>query len=271
MKKFGLVLSLIMLTTLVFSFNANTKVVDTPCAGVKNTTTQDGEFVTMRVFYTTLGMYIGAGEANFSTTLERINGKPVYHFVGEGKGYPFFDKFFKVRDRYESYTDTATMLPIRFIRNVEEGSYKKQEDITFNRKTNTAKTKDTTIQTPPCIQDIISAVYYARNTDFTKYNPGDKIPFDVILDNEIHHLYMRYMGKDKIKTKYGKFNAIHVKPLLLKGTMFTGGENMNAWFSDDQNRLLLRVESPITVGSVKVDMYGYRNLRYPLTSLTSVR
>jgi hypothetical protein len=31
------------------------------------------------------------------------------------------------------------------------------------------------------------------------------------------------------------------------------------------------VESPISVGSVKVDMMNYKNLRYPLTSLLSVR
>ena len=46
---------------------------------------------------------------------------------------------------------------------------------------------------------------------------------------------------------------------------------MNAWVSDDPNHLLLRVESPIVVGSVKIDMMGYSNLRYPLSSLISTR
>ena len=52
--------------------------------------------------------------------------------------------------------------------------------------------------------------------------------------------------------------------------MFEGGEKMTAWVSDDPNHLLLRAESQIVVGSVKVDMMGYQNLRYPLTSLLSV-
>ncbi len=34
----------------------------------------------MKVFYSTLGAYIGAGEAIFTTTLESFNGKPVYHW-----------------------------------------------------------------------------------------------------------------------------------------------------------------------------------------------
>ena len=93
----------------------------------------------------------------------------------------------------------------------------------------------------------------------------------MFLDEEVYHLYLRYLGKEKVKTKYGKFNAIKFKPLLIKGTIFQGGEKMTAWISDDPNHLLLRVESPISVGSIKVDMFGYRNLRYPLTSLISVR
>ena len=46
---------------------------------------------------------------------------------------------------------------------------------------------------------------------------------------------------------------------------------MTAWISDDPNHLLLRMETPVSVGSIKVDMFGYSNLRYPLTSLISLR
>jgi hypothetical protein len=243
----------------------------TTSCGTRNTTFQDGEVVVMKVFYNALGAYIGAGEATFSTTLERYNGKPVYHCVGDGKSYSFFDNFFKVRDRYESYIDTASLLPYKFIRNVDEGGHKKYNNVTFNQASNTATSTNGVYKVSDCIQDVVSSVYYARNINFDKYSPGDKIPFDMFLDDEVFHLYIRYMGKEKIKTRYGKFNAIKIKPLLIKGTIFEGGEKMNAWISDDPNHLLLRVESPIAVGSIKVDMMGYRNLRYPLSSLVSVR
>jgi hypothetical protein len=79
------------------------------------------------------------------------------------------------------------------------------------------------------------------------------------------------MGKEIIKTRFGRFRSIKIKPLLVKGTMFEGGEKMTVWVSDDPNRLILRIESPITVGSVKVDMMKYKNLRHPLTSLIKER
>ncbi len=239
--------------------------------GIKNTAFHAGEIVTMKVFYNALGVYVGAGEAVFTTSLERFNGKAAYHCVGEGKNYSVFDNFFKVRDRYETYIDTATMLPIKFIRNVDEGGHKIYNNVTFNQGTGTAVSTNGVFKTSKCIQDVISSIYYARNINFNKYKAGDKIPFDMFLDDEVYHLYIRYIGKETVKTQYGKFRAIKFKPLLIRGTIFEGGEKMTAWVSDDPNHLLLRVESPVSVGTIKVDMYGYKNLRYPLTSLLSVR
>jgi hypothetical protein len=101
------------------------------------------------------------------------------------------------------------------------------------------------------VQDVLSSIYYARTIDFNKYKVDDKIPFTMFLGNEVYNLYIRYLGKTQVKTRYGKFRAIAFKPLLVKGTMFEGGEKMTVWVSDDANHIPLRIESPITVGSVK--------------------
>ncbi len=255
----------------IFSFTSNVGTQLNDACGMRNTAFQAGEKVIMKVYYSTLGAYVGAGEASFTTRLTRFNGKPAYHCIGDGKTYSFFDNFYKVRDRYESYVDTATLLPQKFLRNVDEGGHKIYNNVSFNQKANTATSTNGVFKISDCIQDVVSAVYYARNIDYEKYKVGDKIPFDMFLDDQIYHLYIRYMGKETVKTRYGKFKAIKIKPLLLKGTIFEGGENMNAWFSDDPNHLLLRVESPISVGKIVVDMMGYSGLRYPLTSLKSFR
>lgn len=239
--------------------------------GVRNTAFANGENISMVVFYSVAGMYVNAGTASFVTSVERLNNKPVYHVVGTGVTNSRYDWIFKVRDRYESYFDTATLQPYKFIRNVDEGGYKKYENVTFNQTSNTAITTDGVYKVPNCIQDVISAVYYARSIDFSKYKVGDKIPFDLFMDNEVFHMYIRYLGKETIKTRYGKFNTIKFKPLLVTGTIFEGGEKMTVWVSDDRNKVPVRIESAIVVGSVKVDMMGYRNLRYPLTSLVSFR
>jgi hypothetical protein len=239
--------------------------------GIKNTAFKTGENLTYTVFYAVAGIYVNAGTANFSLTTDKVNNVPCYHVVGEGHTNSSYDWIFKVRDKYETYFDTTNLQPLKFIRNVDEGGYKKTENVSFNQQTNTAVTNDGVFKLPTCVQDVLSSIYYARNIDFNKYKPGDKIPFNMFLDNEVYNLYIRYEGKEIVKTKYGKFHAIKFKPLLIKGTIFEGGEKMTVWVSDDPNHFPLRIESPIVVGTVKVDMMGYRNNRYPLTSLISFR
>lgn len=241
------------------------------CGGVRNHAFLAGESLTYKVSYSVAGMRLAvAGEATFTTTFERFNGKDVYHIVGEGKSYPFYDKFFKVRDKYESYIDTATLQPYKFIRNVDEGGYKTYENVSFIKTTNTAITTAGVYKIPDCIQDVCSAMFYARNLDYSHMHVNDTIPFDMFLDRQVYHLYVRYLGKETIRTSYAKFRTIKFKPLLIKGTMFQGGEKMTVWVTDDPNHIAVHVESPITVGKVAIDMSMYRNLRYPLSSLVDL-
>jgi hypothetical protein len=262
------------LSILSFAFLTFTQKAKAPgdeFCGIKNLAFQAGEEISYTVYYAVAGLYIDAGNALFTNTLEKINNKPVYHISGVGKTNPSYDWIYKVRDKYETFIDTATMQPLKFLRNVDEGGYKKYENITFNRNANTAVTTEGVFKVPDCIQDVLSAVYYARNIDFSKSQPNDKIPFTMFLDNEVFNMYVRYLGRETVKTKYGKFRAIKFKPLLIKGTIFQGGEKMTVWVSDDANHVPLRIESPIVVGKVKVDMMSSKNLRYPLTSLIKLK
>jgi len=260
---------ILLLTGLSFPLKAGNPFEDEFC-GAHNTAFQAGETLTYKVLYKLANVYVGAGEAVFTNTLEQMSGKSVYHIVGDGKTYSFYDKFYRVRDRYESYIDTATLQPLKFIRNINEGGYKTYENVTFVKATNTAVSNEGVYKVPSCIQDVLSAIFYARNIEWDKLKPGDKVPFDMFLDRQVYHLYIRYLGKETLRTKYAKFRTIKFKPLLIKGTIFEGGEKMTVWVSDDPNHIALRVESPISVGSVIVDMINYKNLRHPLSSLVDL-
>lgn len=232
-----------------------------------NKCVQAGEQLKFKVYYNLSALWVAAGEANFTTKQETLNGRQVFHITGDGATYKSYDWIFRVRDRYETFVDVETLLPQKFIRNVDEGGYKFTNNVTFDQEQRKAYSNKKTFDVPQCVQDVLSAIYYARNIDYGKYKPGAKIPFSMFLDDQVYNLYIRYVGKEKIKTKYGTFNAIKISPLLIKGTIFSGGEKMMVWVSDDDNHIPLRVDSPILVGSIKVDMMGYSNLRYPLSSM----
>ncbi|MDQ3682925.1 MAG: DUF3108 domain-containing protein [Bacteroidota bacterium] len=273
MRRFKSVL-LFLSIILVLSLNAETPVQTGPpddFCGIRNTSFKNGEQLNYIVYYSIIGLYVNAGNATLSINLERMNNRPVYHITGSGKSNSSYNWISKVNNRYETFIDTGALQPVKFIRDVHEGKHKKYENITFNRTARTAITNNGVYKVPDCVQDVVSCLYYARNINFNKYKPGDKISFSMFLDNEVYNMYIRYIGKEDVKTKYGKFRAIKFKPLLIKGTVFEGGEKMSVWVTDDANRVPLRVESSLAVGSIKVDMMGYKNLRYPMTSLKSMR
>lgn len=236
---------------------------------IRNNSFQDGEKMFFKVFYNMGRIWVGAGEATFSVNQEDLNGKKVFHITGDGKTLKSYEWFYKVRDRYESFLDVETLLPVKFVRNVNEGGFKIYNNVSFNHNVGQAISTHGVYTVPKCIQDVLSAIYFARNIDYNKYKPGDKIPFSMFLDDQVYNLYIRYIGKEKIETRYGTFNTIKISPLLIEGTIFKGGEKMAVWVSDDNNHVPVRVDSPILVGSIKVDMMGYQNLRNAFTGLVS--
>jgi ribosomal protein L31E len=253
--------------TLIVFFSAVASSSFAQMAVMPNHAFQPQEKISYNVYYNVIGIYIHAGTATFTTLNEKLQDEDVFHVVGEGSTNPKYDWIFKVRDRYESYFKSADLQPVKFVRQINEGKYKKHEEVTFNQQTNTAITKNGVYKVPENVQDVISVMYYARNINYDQYKSGDKIPFSMFIDDKVYNMYIHYIGKETIKTKYGKFNAIKLKPLLLKGSIFDGGEKMTIWVTDDGNHIPVRAESPIVVGSVKIDLMHYENLKYPITAL----
>jgi hypothetical protein len=220
-------------------------------------------------------IWVEAGKVEFKVRKEIYEGRPVYHFSGSGTSLKKHDWFFKVRDYYDSWAEMEDLKPIKHARNTSEGDYKVDNKYLFDYKTNKiytnswnskkARVQDT-FQLKPCIFDIMTAVYYARTIDLSQYQNKQKIPMTLIVDNEIHNLYGRYLGKETLKTKNkAKINCLKFSILLVEGTMFKGGENLTIWLSDDGNRVPILVEAKILVGSVKAIFNNAKNLKVSKT------
>ncbi|MBL4704299.1 MAG: DUF3108 domain-containing protein [Flavobacteriales bacterium] len=233
-----------------------------------------GEKLDYIIYYNYKKLWVPAGKVRFEVNDSIYNGKDCFHFNGRGKTFKEYDWFFKVRDQYQSFATKKELKPERFIRNVHEGSTSIYYDYTFNHSKNEAyykrsksdQTSDTITNTH-CVFDVMTTVYYARTIDFTKYKVNDTVPLTMILDGKKYETYIRYTGKGTTKTRSGEvYKVVKFKPLLIEGTIFTGGEDMEVSVSDDKNRVPLLVEAKILVGSVKVYIDKMKGLKYPMTS-----
>ena len=242
---------------------------------MKNSTFSSGEKLSYVVAYNWFIVFSEVGLVDFTIREDNIKGKDIYHFKASGRTFNWWDKFFKVRDSYETWVDKETLRPLNFQRITREGDYRQNENYIFQgdsvvfRKN---KIRDNpfsydTIPIPPCAQDVLSAILYTRNIDYSNYKPGDKIPITVVLDEKTYDLYFRYLGIEDKKVKgLGTFECLKFTVLLVQGTLFHEGEDMFLWVTNDKNHIPVIAESPIVIGNVKARLTSIKGNRYPLTS-----
>lgn len=220
-----------------------------------------GERLTYQVYYGPLN----GGKALITLDQAEFNGKEVLHAKALGYTTGLVDKLFKVYDIYESYFDPVSGLPVKTIRNVSEGSYKKYNEVTFNRENNTVTSMlSGVVEVPGGIMDMVSAFYKLRDTmQVVNLQPDEKIKVDTYFNDEILPVEVIYTGVyETINTRMGTFNAIKFYPVSQPGKIFKGENDITVWLSDDFNLVPLRVKLNMWVGSVKMDLIEYEGLMY---------
>ncbi|MDX1363688.1 DUF3108 domain-containing protein [Arenibacter latericius] len=269
MKKISIFLVLIM----SFSLNSQshpTKEWDTDPVSdseeEKVSAFKPGEWLKFRIHYG----FLNASYATLHVTSKNLNGIPVYHVVGNGKTTGFASIFFKVDDTYESYFDKRDGRPYKFIRKINEGGYTKDVEVNFDYDSETAVLKDKkndkkfnfTIQED--IQDLVSAFYYIRNTyKFEDLVVGQSIKLDVLYDDDgVFNFKLKYLGKEVLKTKYGKVESLKFRPYVQSGRVFKEQESLTLWVSNDENKIPLRIQADLRVGAIKADLDGYNGLKH---------
>jgi hypothetical protein len=260
----------ITLLVAIIAFSAfNTSKYDTFQIGnvvfpkVENKAFTAGERLEYRLHYGFIEA--GVAELKVEKLAKKINGREIYHMVGNGKSKGTFDWFFKVRDRYETYVDAEGLFPWMFIRRVDEGGYKFSQDYVFYQHKQKVKTQDNKeFEVPLGVQDMLSAFYYARNMDFSKAKIGDVFTITTFVDDEVWPLKIKYAGKDVVKVNGVKYKALKFHPVIQAGRIFKSEDDLNVWISDDNNKIPLLAEAKILVGSIKMELDDYEGLKSPL-------
>jgi len=238
-----------------------------------NTSFKAGERLVYKVYYNWKFVWIPAGEV----VMDIKENAEDYEVKVVGTTYESYDNFFKVRDYFYSKIDKKTLLPSNFVRRVEEGDYRLFDSVAFDQNTLTAKSfhgktkAAATMQNhklSQCMHDLVSILYALRNTETKYLKKGDHLPVKVMFDKEIYPVKVVYNGKDSAKKikDLGKFKTLRITPSMVAGTVFKDETKMDIWVSDDENKIPLLIESPLSVGSGKAILKSYSNLRNSFTS-----
>jgi len=225
-----------------------------------------GEWLKFRISYSN---FLNAGNATMAVKETINNGNEVFHVVGKGKTTGVISWFFKVKDNYQSYFYKETLKPYRFIRKINEGGYTKNKEILFDQSSKKATVKDYKHKTEKQyttnnnVQDMLSTLYYLRSQDINKMKAGDETTLTMFFDETNYKFKLRLLGRETIRTKFGKVAAVKFRPIVQEGRVFKENESLTVWVSDDENKIPLRIKASLAVGSLRVDLNAYKGLANP--------
>jgi len=231
---------------------------------ISNSAFKTGEVLRYRVTYG----FVDAGEAimEVKSTTKKGDNRPLFHVVGTGRTLGGFNAIYKVNDKYESYIDQQSIMPWLFIRDVNEGGYKVNQEYVFNQDKYTVNTGEKSFKTPMGIQDMVSSFYKARTLNFEGMKKGQTFDFKTFMDNEVFNLKIKYVGDENIKIRKGHFKCHKFVPVVQTGRYFKNEEDVNFWVTADKNKIPVLVKAKIPVGMVKMHLVEWSGLKNELTS-----
>lgn len=207
---------------------------------------------------------IRGGKASLKIKNEKINGQNLYHATLTGKTVGLFNTLYKVRDTYESFISPETLLPVKAIRDIREGNYKRYTEIEFDREKNEVKSTRSGIhKVPEGIHDILSAFYFARAKHFnSNLKIGEVVKIQTHFSDELFLLQFRFMGYETISSKIGDIKCYKFIPIVATGRAFKDEDDMTIWVSADTNRIPVRVQFDLFIGSLRCDLTNFSDFSY---------
>jgi hypothetical protein len=230
--------------------------------GRKDPVFKPGEELRYRVKY---GI-VTAGEASLKVENSdvKFNNRPVYRMVAQGKTSGTFDLFKKIRNRYDSYIDRQEFTPYLYTENIREGNYTRNDKARFYQDERKVVSNEGTFKGNIQTFDIVSAYYFARNLDLSGIRPGKSFMMSYFLNDGVTDLTIQYIGKERIKTSEGYVNCLKFSPSIQPGRIFRKGSKLYLWITDDDNRVPVKAEAELRIGSATMELISAKGLKEPI-------
>ncbi len=210
------------------------------------------------------------------------------HVVADIATFKFWDSFYQMRDRYETwFLPTPDLQPGAYHRDVKEGKYwarnwfgwseggRRLHAISEKRR----GVRDTVITGPVVIRDVINAIYKMRAADYDAMEQGQPLKVRATLDRDIFEMTASFVKREVRKVEGKTYNtvklAVTLKPVHMdvhdteSEVSLKSGDKFSTvyfWITEDENRIPVYFSTDLKVGSVRGRLVEASGIRYPLTS-----
>lgn len=264
-----------IITTFILVFTLFNNDLSAQCK-IKNDYFQAGEEMTYDLYAKFGPIHTKAGKSILSTTADKYNNTNVYKIslIAESTGN--VQKLFTLNDTLISYM-TKELVPLAYVKNAHEGKDNVHEtvnytysaggkiDINVKRHKNGEDKFDNNLTSNNCIYDMASVVMYARTLDYSKMKKGDDVDVEFMSGRKKVKMVIEHDGIENIKAN-NKVNYECIKLVLsISDDAFTNKqEAMRVYITNDKNRMPVRLDSQLKIGSTRAILKAYKGNKYPI-------
>jgi hypothetical protein len=228
-----------------------------------------GELLTYDI---TFGWFnVGSAHARIADEIQEYDGTSCIRFdvFGETKG--IFKMVSKVKDEWTTYCELDSLRPVYAYRHIREGRHTKEDKVFYHQEGTkveyqrlnkaTKKYESQFFESKDQLYDLLGGVLYLRQYDFDKISVGDSIGVKAFYNRKFYDFKVFFEGRTVVKTKLGKVHALQLRPELPANKIFSGKNAIRLWLSDDQNKLPLRFEVEMLIGSAGIEIKSADGLK----------
>ena len=189
-----------------------------------------------------------------------VNGRKNYNFFIDIKSSSFFTRVFAVDDQVQTYVDYETLAPGAYKFDIRDSNQVKEARSYFDFENLRAdywehryteklghQEKKLNWSSLPFSQNPFSAIFYMR---VFKWKLDNEYHFRVADDEKNVIFKGKVLGKEKITTEAGEFNATKLKAEVTARGNLAKATDFYMWISDDDRKFVLRIEVKLPVGSL---------------------
>ena len=207
--------------------------------------------------------FIRGGEAVILISDTIYNGEKAQYYYLRGQTVGITEALYNVDDIYETILDPKTVQPYKHIRNVKERKYRYyNETFFFPENDSIYSEKSGGMKVPSNILDILSVFAYLRQSELLEsLKVGDTFTLPVYHAKKYFMLESKFLGFEKIKTKFGEKECYVISPWIDEGKLLKRSDGLKFYISKDEDKLPLILELDLNVGSVRAELVSYKKMK----------
>ncbi len=239
--------------------------------GVQAPSTQDmspppfvpGETLTYDVMWS----IFPAGQVEVKLTKVEEETGFAYEAVTTAQATGLVALLFPVHNEFRSLFDPRALCSRRIWKWVNEGRRHREIHIAFDPLRRlailderdptkpSARVKHAENDIPACVADVITAFYVVRQQPLSV---GKDIVVPVNDGGKTYEITVEVQAREEIQTPLGAHPAFRTEPKIF-GRLYKRKGRMRVWFSDDEQRLPLRIQTSVAVGTITGNLRSVTN------------